>query len=151
MKYPNIPQLKIKYNIARTTNLAPKAVIGLLVSNLKEKEYKILEETEDGLTFYNNPWMPRWNFQRTIVLDGGNVEIDISNNSTLISFSYYLDFFPVLLIVSLLLISTIIDRHYDATLFFVCAYSVFSVISIIRAKWEAKKILREILNQDVIN
>jgi len=151
MKYPNIPQLKLNFNIIQETNLQPKAVIDLLVSKLKGKEYKILEETDESLIFYHNPWMPRWNFQPIIALDGGNVEISISNNNNLIKFSYYLDFFPLSLMVGLVIIATIRDRQYDGALFFVCFYSISSIISIIRAKISAKKILREILNGYSIN
>ncbi len=149
MKYIGIPQLKLKYNIEQTTHLDPKAVIGLLVSKLKEKEYKILEEADYSLTFYSNPWELRWNFQPIIALDGGNVEIGISNNSNVITFSYYLDFFPVMVWSSLFIIVTIVDRQYEATLFFVCFYFITNVISIIRAKWAAKKILRDILSEDI--
>ncbi len=151
MNYLNIPQLKLKYNIKQTSHLEPKAVIILLVSKLKGKEYEILEQSDDNLIFYNNPWALRWNFQRAILLDGGSVRIENSNNSSVISFSYYLDMLPLALLPFLLIISTVIDREYEAALFFGCFYIVLSIISIIRAKLEAKKILREILNNDDTN
>jgi len=151
MEYPGIPRLKLKCNLKQTTRLDPKAVIGLLLSTLKQKEYKILEETDDSLTFYNNPWMPRWNFQPYIALDGGSVEIEISNNSRLVSLDYYLDFFPSLLLFSITIIYTIIDRQYDVALFFVCFGFIACVIAIIRARLAAKQILKEILNNESVS
>lgn len=147
----DIPKLKLKFSLTQITHLEPKAVIDLLASILKEKEYKILEETNNSLTFYNNPWMPRWNFQRYIALNGGIVEVENSGNEKLIRLNYYIDFLPLLLLVGLLLISTISDHQYDATLFFACFYIVATTISIVRAKMEAKKILKEIHNGNGVN
>jgi hypothetical protein len=144
-----MPQIKINFTLTQTTQLDPKAAINLFRLKLKGEEYKILEENDDSLRFYNSPWQLRWNFEPYIALDGGDVDIKTVDGIKLISFNYYVDFFPQVLFLSLLLVSTLTDRLYDGALFFACFYPVASIIAIIRAKVAAKRILREVLDEGV--
>jgi len=145
-----MPQLKLKYTLKQTTRLDAKAAIDLFSLKLKGEEYKILEESDDSLIFYNSPWQLRWNFEPYIALGGGSVEIKTVDDIKIISFNYYLDFFPQLLFLFLPLLFTLIDGFYEGAIFFACFYPITSVIAIIRAKLAAKRILREVINKDIV-
>ena len=146
-----IPKLKLNFSITKTTSIAPKTVIDLLVVELEDREYKILDETNNSLVFYSSAWRLRWNFQRYIAFNGGDVDVGISRNGNSIIFNYYLDFFPLLLLVSFAIFSTIVDRDYNWDLLVAGVFIFNAAMSVVRAKWAAKSILTKVLKQEVVN
>ncbi|MBB3056537.1 hypothetical protein [Mucilaginibacter gotjawali] len=138
-------QTKVKLQYYPNNQYHTKTTISLLVAELEDREYKILDETNNSLVFYSSAWRLRWNFQRNIALNGGNADVGISQDGNAIIFNYYVDFFPLSLLATFAVILSITNRDYYAALLAVCICILNGVILIVRAKWAAKRILKKIL------
>jgi hypothetical protein len=143
--------MKIKFRVSQNTTLDPKVINGLILLKLKDKNYDVLEVTDNCVKFYDNPWVLRWNFQQVRRLDGGSFNISISNNAILVTLHFYLNLFPVLIGVSIPVIGTIVEGAYEGTIFFVIFIIVALFIQTIISKSVARDMLMAILSKDIVD
>lgn len=137
--------MKIKFRVSQNTTLDPKVINSLILLKLKDKKYDVLEVTDNSVKFYDNPWVLRWNFQQVRRLDGGSFNINVSNNTILVTLHFYLNLFPVLIGVSIPVIGTIVNGAYEGTIFFVVFIIVALFIQTIISKSVARDMLMAIL------
>jgi len=143
--------MKMKFHVSQITTLDPKIINGLILLKLRDRKYDVLEATDNGVKFYDNPWVLRWNFQQVRRLDGGIFKIDTSNNCTSVILNYHLSLWQPLIAVSIPVIGAIIEGAYEGTIFFVIFLTIALFIQTIISKSVARDMLMAILNEDVMN
>jgi hypothetical protein len=140
--------MKIKFQVSQTTNLEPSIIIDRILILLKDKKYRIQEVTDNSITFDDDPWVLRWNFQQIRRLDGGRFEICASDGSKSVSFKCYLDILQTLLLLSAILIFLIVQWDYTGLLFLGLFILIVGSIQITTSKDVAREMVREILSED---
>ncbi|HEX3385503.1 MAG TPA: hypothetical protein VHS53_09960 [Mucilaginibacter sp.] len=83
---------KLKFHTSAPTSLEPYEILSNIQFELKDKKYIAKYVTDRSVSFYDNPWRMRWNFEPHM-LDGGEFVIsDGPDNSRTLTLNYYWKF-----------------------------------------------------------
>jgi hypothetical protein len=140
--------LKLNFHISQETNLSNSVIFDRIITELKNKKYRVLSVTLDTVTFDDNPWRLRWNFDPAQV-DGGVFEVHAFDDKQIVSLNYYFDFLSVLGIIILMVIGAISEKFYEAIIFIISFYTITCIIELLRQKSKARALLTHILNEDI--
>ena len=136
---------KLKFQTSATTLLEPYEIIAKIQLELKDWKYNVKDVTGNTVSFKDNPWRLRWNFEPKMV-DGGEFVISYNpDNEKLLRLNYYYNLFPALLALTIMSTILISDRVYDGILFFGVFYAVAVPIDIIRSRVSARELVAAIL------
>ncbi|MGZ3778387.1 MAG: hypothetical protein ACXVI9_12800 [Mucilaginibacter sp.] len=136
---------RLNFHTSVTSNLEPHEIIANIQFELKNKKYIGKYVTDSSVSFADNPWRLRWNFE-PYMLDGGEFVISEGpSNEKLVTLNYHWRYLPFLFTYALLLFFLIRDKVYEGIWFFSIFYAIVVPIDIIRSKREAKKLLAVVL------
>lgn len=138
--------LKIKFHVSGETQMSNTAVFDRITDVLEYKKYRILSKTLDTLTFDDNIWRLRWNFE-PIHVDGGIFEVRPSIGGQSVSLKYYFNLLYPIIYIAFFLIILISNKFYDGLWFFGAFYSIAISISILRVRSKGRELLRDVLTE----
>jgi hypothetical protein len=140
---------RLNFHTSATTTLEPYEIRARIQLELKDKKYKVEYVTDKSVSFKDNPWRPRWNFE-PYMLDGGEFVIsDCHDNGKLLTLNYYWRYLPFLLTFLFMTITLILDKAYDGIWFFGIFYTIVVPIDIMRSKNKASELIAAILRTDI--
>src|SRR5581483_10853609 len=132
---------KLNFHTSATTTLEPYEILANIQFELRDKKYKAKHVTDRSISFYDNPWRMRWNFE-PYMLDGGEfVMSDAPDNKKILTLNYYWGYSSFLLVYTFLLITTISEKMYEGIWFFSIFYAIVVPIDIMRAKGKASELI----------
>ena len=139
--------MKIKYKkIICSTKDAPTTLIRNIISELEKQDYKILNQTQNCVTFKYN--IEGFGFRTEVFrnVDGGTFNL-ISESKTIV-FSYYLS--PLFEIFAICIVAFLgITRDYHI-FFFVVFIALMFIVRIISVKIAANTIIENILYPELL-
>lgn len=138
--------MKLKFKIAQSTDLAPQVIVDKIKVKLDKDDYQILNITGDTVEFNDSPWKLMSRSKAFRRLDGGKFEINLKDDSTSVTLSYYLSLIGVILVLAVLSIGLIANGEYYAPIFFLAFYLIGITINIAILKDVANEMLNDITN-----
>jgi len=136
---------RLNHHISEKTALENETIILNTLAELSDKKYTVISFTDSNLKFKTNPWEIGWNFS-PVTLDGGEFNLTVSDQETLVTLNYYDGFLPRIVTITFLTICLIFDGQYDGILFFSAFFLITSIIHHFILKNNAKELLWNILN-----
>jgi hypothetical protein len=143
--------MKLKFQVSQSTDLQPPVIIERILLKLRDYTYSVIDVADNSVSFKERPWRLMSNIQAARRLDGGQFEIEVSNNRISLCLHYYLDLLPLLLLVAALEIVTIYNGVYEGTIFFAVFFFIAGLIQIAVSKGAANGMLKEILGEGVLD
>ncbi|NHA04652.1 hypothetical protein G7092_12635 [Mucilaginibacter sp. HC2] len=138
--------MKLKFKISQTTSLAPEIIIDRIKVELDQNKYRVLNITNNSVKFDESPWKLMWNFEAMRRLDGGKFDVNLQDNLTSVTFSYYRSLIAPIIILTVISISLIKDGEYYAPL----GFFLFYVITLTFNAFTLKNVANEMLNNILI-
>ena len=136
---------RLNFHTSATTALEPHEIIANIQFELKDKKYIGKYVTDKSVSFADNPWRLRWNFE-PYMLDGGEFVIsDGPENGRLVTLNYYWKYYPVLLLYTFLVTTSVSNKVYDGIWFFGLFLVISAPIDIMRSKGKASELLTTVL------
>jgi hypothetical protein len=135
----------LKYHVSRSTDLEPAIIIEKIILKLNAEKYRITSMTKNSVTFDNwkvQNWLGRKVFR---IMDGGEFEINTSDNGVVVSFNYHLNTFPYLFILCGVIVISICQNNYDGIGFLLAFLIIAGVIQNMFTKYAGKEMLSVIL------
>jgi hypothetical protein len=139
---------KLQFHTASVTNLGATEIIDRIQFLLKDTKYNVDTVTLNSLSFSDNPWRLRWNFEAKMLDEGEFVVSTNAAGEKLLTLNYRYNLLWMLAIVAFLLISLASHREYWGILFFATFYGIAILIDILRAKYVARKLLANVLRNE---
>ncbi len=135
----------LKYNVSRSTDLEPAIIIENIILKLNAEKYRITSMTKNSVTFDN--WTPlSWSRIKGFrIMDGGEFEINASDNGVVVSFNYHLNTFPYLFLLIAVIITSIFERNYDGLGYLLLFYIIAGFIQNFVTKYVGKEMLSTIV------
>ena len=138
--------MKIRYKITYSIELDPNILIKNIIAELDKQGYKITNQTQNSVEFKYNIWGFGSRTEVFRNVDGGAFEI-ISENKTLIVFSFYVSPIFEILAASIAAIFGIIqDYHIFVFIIFI---AVMFIIRIISVRTAANRMMENIINPEL--
>ncbi|MBB6110645.1 hypothetical protein [Mucilaginibacter lappiensis] len=137
--------MKLKFKISQTTSLAPEIIIDRIKAELDQNKYRVLNITNNSVKFDESPWKLMWNFEAMRRLDGGKFDVNLQDNLTSVTFSYYRSLIGPLIILTVISIGLIRDGEYYAPLGFLLFYVIALTFNAFTLKDVANEMLNDIL------
>ncbi|MDB4922107.1 MAG: hypothetical protein JWQ54_4090 [Mucilaginibacter sp.] len=144
-------KFRLNYHVSEKTILEPGVILQNIQLHLNYKKYDIISAADNIVKFKTNPWELRWRHSPT-KLDGGEFELNTSNDCTTITLNYYDNILLTLLLVVGMMISLISEGDYEPIPFFIAFFLITGLIHIITLKSKARELLKNILkdmNHDI--
>lgn len=137
--------LRLTFKISRSTDLPIWPLVDKILAELNKRDLRIINSTSSIVEFNDNPWKLRWNFEAMGRLEGGKFEFSSTDNSILVTFSYYRKLLWPIVIFTALSISLLIHGDYYGPLFFLVFYVIAITVDVAMLKGNAGEMLDEIL------
>jgi hypothetical protein len=139
---------KLKFQTSAPTSLEPNEIIAEIQLQLSDTKYNVDSVTANSVSFSDNPWRLRWNFEAYMLDEAEFVISNDLNGKRILTLNYYWRYYQFLIWLSLLAIMMIPKKEYVGILFFAVFYAIVIPIDVMRAKSTAREILRSILRAD---
>jgi len=136
---------RLNHHISEKTALENETIILNMLAELSDKKYTVISFTDSNLKFETNSWALGWNFS-PVTLDGGEFNLTVSGQETLVILNYYDGFLPRIVMITFLTICLISDHQYEGILFFSAFFLITGIIHHFILKNKAKELLWNILN-----
>ena len=138
--------MQIRYKITYSIELDPNILIKNIIAELDKQGYKITNQTQNSVEFKYNIWGFGSRTEVFRNVDGGAFEI-ISENKTLIVFSFYVSPIFEILAASIAAIFGIIqDYHIFVFIIFI---AVMFIIRIISVRTAANRMMENIIDPEL--
>ena len=145
-----IPNLKLSFQISRTTNLDDFVIVYNIRQVLGNKKYRVRALSENNIIFDFNPWRFVWNHQAPYILDGGDFKISTTGEVTTVTMNYFIDLLWPLIQMAAILVLLIIQEFYIGILFFAAFFLIASTFQYFTTRNVGRELLDEILDSDII-
>ena len=81
--------MKLKYKIAKTTQLSSETIISRILSKVEEKKYGLVDVTKSSVSFDDNRCLIVGNWEYASRLHSGKFEVVDNDKSNIVVFEYY--------------------------------------------------------------
>ncbi|MDF2432154.1 MAG: hypothetical protein JWP44_1785 [Mucilaginibacter sp.] len=138
-------KLQILKKVTQSTSLDPSIIIDRIKANLDKEDYRVLKVTNNSVQFDDSPWKLMWNFQAVRRFDGGKFEINVQDNLSTVTLSYYRSLIAPVIILAAISVGLIKDGEYYAPLGFLSFYLIAITFNMFTLKGIAQEMLAEII------
>lgn len=133
--------MKLKFQIAETTNLDPQILIDRICTMLEKRKYRI--NSKNGYTVRFDDYAPRLKWRNASRVDEGVFEISITDNTITIRLTYYINLiFELILIPITVLFGAIVNY---VTFFIPIGISMMFLSRLISVKQAAKQMIFDVV------
>jgi hypothetical protein len=135
---------KLQFHITSATTLGTNEIIDRIQFLLEDTKYNIDAVTLNSLSFSDNPWRMRWNFEAKMLDEGEFVVSTNAAGEKLLTLNYRYNLLWVLVTMIFVLFMLMSHRQYWGIIFF----GITIPIDIIRTRYVAKELLADVLRYE---
>ena len=132
--------MKLKYQIAETTNLDPQMLIDGICAMLEKRKYRVINK--NGYTVRFDDYALWFKWRNVSRVDGGVFEVRISENGSTISLVYYLNLIVELILIPITLLYSALVNY--VAFFMPIVISLMFLSRIISVKQLAKEMINDV-------
>lgn len=136
--------MKLRYKVSVSTKLQPHIITDKIISALVNDKYTINKITNNSVQFDEDPWQLIRNLKNIRRFSGGIFKLEVSESDVLVSFNYYIDLLPLVLILSFVVFVLFFSGQLMS--FFILLFPIVCLIEFVILKSVAKAMLAVILD-----